>query len=159
MARVALFGATGSRVGRMTSGLVPPSPLSLIMGMCNVVARRIRKTVSRTLVPDYELDIQRTLLVAMLCLGHVTYYRWCRTRDAIMAKTLMNLYWWTWANLKVDWICSYSCNLRLICASIQATRLQWNSEESLFNSCLLQLPTLATCPAAQVLSPEPQLIL
>jgi hypothetical protein len=42
---------------------------------------------------------------------------------------------------------------QLICASMQATRFQWNSEESLFNSYLLQLPILATCPAAQVLSP------
>jgi hypothetical protein len=120
------------------------------MGICNVVARQIRKTMLRALVPDCELE---NLTGRNVALGRITYYRRCCTRDAILVKILLNLYKWTWTNPKVDWICCYSCDLRLICASIQATRLQWNSEESLFNSYLLQLPTLATCPAAQVLSP------
>lgn len=61
--------ATGSRVGRMTSGLVLPCPLSLVMGMCNVVARRICKTVPGTLIPDCELDIQTKNLTGELRLG------------------------------------------------------------------------------------------
>jgi hypothetical protein len=113
--------------------------------------------MSKALVPDCELE---NLTGRNVAFGHVTYYgRYC-TRDA-MAKIPLNLSQWAWANLKIDWICCYSCDLRLICASMQATRLRRNSEESLFNSYLLQLPTLATwppghlatCPAARVLSP------
>ena len=123
------------------------------MGMCNVVAGLIRKTMSRAFVPDCELGIQtKNLTGRNVTLGHVTYSRRRCTRDAIMAKILINLYQWTWVNLKIDWICCYSCNLRLICASMQATRLQWNSEES-NQQLVAAITTMATCPAAQVLSP------
>jgi hypothetical protein len=78
------------------------------MGMCNIVAKRIRKTMSRTLVPGCELE---TLTGHNVVLGRITYYRRCCTRDAIMTKILLNLYQLTWANLKVGWICCYSCDL------------------------------------------------
>jgi hypothetical protein len=73
--------------------------------------------MSRALVPDCELE---NLTGRSVAFGHVTYYGRCCARDA-MAKIPLNLSQWAWANLKNDWICCYSCDLRLICASMQAT--------------------------------------